>query len=154
MVIQESKAEKLLGIISVVFGLLLAFAIIPWQIDIVETAAWYNQPRFFPYVISGMFAVLGALLFMSGIKKKDKPNQETYTLDLTGGKMVLITLGIVGVYVLALAFLPYIPCTIVGLGILMWIFGQRNLKVVIPVSIVLPIIIYLSFTYLLKLRLP
>lgn len=154
MSMQESKAEKVIGIISVVFGLLLGFLIIPTQIAVAKDTAWYNQPSFFPNVIAGLFVLLGMLLFLSGVKKKDKKEQETYSLSLQGGKMVLITLGLVGLYVLALSFLPYIPCTIVGLGVLMWLFGQRDLKKLIPVAVLLPIIIYFSFTYLLKLRLP
>lgn len=47
MSIQESKAEKMLGIFFVVLGILLVVAIIPWQIAAVETE-WYNAPRFSP----------------------------------------------------------------------------------------------------------
>lgn len=156
MTLKESRAEQILGIVAAVFGLLLAFLIIPTQINVVGKAQWYNQPRFFPYVISGIFVLMGVLLFLSGIKKKkmaDK-DQETYEFSLRGTKMVLITLGLIILYVGCLGFLPYIPCTIVALAVLMWFFGQRDLKKVIPVAIVLPLVIYFSFTYLLKLRLP
>lgn len=157
MTLKESKAEQILGIVSAAFGLLLAFLIIPTQINVVGKAQWYNQPRFFPYVISGIFVLMGVLLFLSGIKKGKKvadQDQETYEFSLRGTKMVLITLGLIILYVACLSFLPYIPCTIVALAVLMWFFGQRDLKKVIPVAIVLPLIIYYSFTYLLKLRLP
>lgn len=157
MTLKESKVERLLGITSTAFGLILAFLIIPSQINIVSKAPWYNQPRFFPYVISGIFILMGVLLFFAGIKHGKTVSdeaQETYAFSAKGTKMVLITLGFITVYVASLSFFPYIPCTIVALGILMWFFGQRNLKTVIPVAIILPILIYLSFTYLLKLRLP
>lgn len=154
MSLKESKAEQLIGIVSVVFGLLLIVLIIPTQINLAKNTPWYNQPRFFPYVISGIFILMGVLLYLSGVKKKGRTDQDTYSVELQGGKMVLITLGLVFLYVLSLSFLPYIPCTVVGLGILMWLFGQRDLKKLIPVSVLLPVLIYFSFTYLLKLKLP
>ncbi len=155
--LKENKVERMLGITSAVFGLVLAFLIIPAQISVASKTEWYNQPRFFPYVISGIFVLMGILLFISGCRKAKlaKPDQEEdYSFSAQGTKMVLITLGIMILYVSCLSFLPYIPCTIVGLAVLMWFFGQRDFKKLIPISIVLPIIIYLSFTYLLKLRLP
>lgn len=48
----------------------------------------------------------------------------------------------------------YLPCTIVALAALMWFFGQRDLRKLIPIAIILPIVIYFGFTELLKLKLP
>ena len=157
MTLHENVAEKLLGILATAFGILLIVLIIPAQINVVGKAPWYNQPRFFPYVVSGIFILMGVLLFLSGVKKGKRTStagEETYEFSAYGTKMVLITLGIISLYVACISFLPYVPCTIVALGVLMWFFGQRNLKIGALVAIVLPIIIYLSFTYLLKLRLP
>lgn len=157
MTLHENAAEKLLGVLATAFGILLIVLIIPTQINIVGKAPWYNQPRFFPYVVSGIFILMGVLLFLSGVKKSKRPTtegEETYEFSAQGTKMVLLTLGIIIFYVAGLSFLPYIPCTIVALGVLMWFFGQRNLKIGALVAIALPVIIYLSFTYLLKLRLP
>lgn len=153
MSIQESKAEKILGIFFVVLGILLIVAIIPWQVAVVDTD-WYNAPRFFPYVIAGLMVLLGALLFFSGVRKKNVEDQETYSVTKHGILSVVVTLLLIGIYVGALHFLPYLPCTIVALAALMWFFGQRDLRKLIPIAIILPIIVYFGFTELLKLRLP
>lgn len=133
MSIQESKAEKMLGIFFVVLGILLVVAIIPWQIAAVETE-WYNAPRFFPYVISGLMILLGVLLSWSGAKKKNMEGQETYSISKNGLMSVVVTLLLICIYVGALHFIPYLPCTIVALGALMWFFGQRDLRKLIPIG--------------------
>ena len=97
MSIQESKAEKMLGIFFVVLGILLVVAIIPWQIAAVETE-WYNAPRFFPYVISGLMILLGVLLSWSGAKKKNMEGQETYSISKNGLMSVVVTLLLICIY--------------------------------------------------------
>lgn len=153
MSIQESKAEKILGIFFCILGVLLILVIIPWQIKAVDTD-WFNTPRFFPYLISGLMVLLGVLLLISGIKKKDMEGQETYSVTKNGLFSVVITLLMICIYVGALHFIPYLPCTIVALAVLMWFFGQRDLRKLIPIAVILPIIIYFGFTELLKLKLP
>ena len=153
MSIRESKAEQLLGIIFYVLGLVLIILIIPWQIAAVDTN-WYNTPRFFPYLISGLMVFLGALLFVSGCRKKKLEEQETYGATKNGLLSVAVTLLLICIYVGALHFIPYLPCTIVALAALMWFFGQRDLRKLIPIAIILPIVIYFGFTELLKLKLP
>ena len=138
------------------FGLLLAFLIIPTQIKYVDTD-WYNSPRFFPYVVAGLFVVLGVTLFFSGRKKsatmRDEA-QEVYAFPWEKIKMLLITLVILAAYVFAMEFLPYIPCTIVALAVMMIVYKQRNWLTIGIVSVAVPLVIYFSFTYLLKLRMP
>ena len=155
MSLNESKAEKILGIVFTVLGILLLAVIIPSQIAYVKNA--YPQPRFFPNLIAGLITVLGVVLFATGLRKGKQPDQEdgeTYSLNLTEARMVLLTLVILGVYVAAMYVIPYIPATMIFLAVMITLYGQRNpFKIVIP-SVCLPIIIYLAFTYALKLRMP
>lgn len=151
--INESKAEKILGIFFVVLGVLMIVAIIPWQIAAVDTD-WYNQPRFFPYVVCGLMVILGVLLFLSGVRKQHMEDQEVYSVSRSGFMSVVFTMFLLCIYVGALHFIPYLPCTIVALAVLMWFFGQRKPQIMIPVALILPTIVYLGFTELLLLRLP
>lgn len=155
MNIHESKAEKILGIFFTVLGIVLLTVIIPSQIAHVEKA--YPQPRFFPDIVAGLIAVLGVVLFLSGLRKEragKQATEETYSLNKVEARMVLLTLGIVSLYVAALYFIPYIPATMILLAVLITLYGQRNkVKIILP-SVLLPIIIYIGFTYALKLRMP
>lgn len=101
--------------------------------------------------------VLGIVLFASGWRKGKAPKQEdeeTYSLGKKETRLVLLTLGIVILYVIILHFIPYIPATMVFLAVLITLYGQRNkLKIILP-SVLLPIIIYVGFTYGLQLHMP
>ena len=155
MVLNESKAEKILGVVFTVLGVLLLAVIIPTQIAYVKNA--YPQPRFFPNIIAGLMTVLGIVLFVSGWRKGKAPKQEdeeTYSLGKKETPLVLLTLVIVILYVIILHFIPYIPATMVFLAVLITLYGQRNkLKIILP-SVLLPIIIYVGFTYGLQLHMP
>jgi hypothetical protein len=152
MTLNESKAERILGVFFFVFGAVLLLFIIPSQIAYVQGA--YPQPRFFPQVIACLFMILGVALFVGGWRKKGSANQETYSFQWKELRLVLLTLGIVALYVLLLNWIPYIPATIIVLAVLIILYGQRNKFKIIGVSILLPIIIYVALTYGLQLRLP
>jgi len=155
MSLNESKAEKILGIVFAVFGVLLLAVIIPSQIAYVKNA--YPQPRFFPNIIAGLITVLGVALFATGLHKGKKPDQEggeTYSLNFKEARLVLLTLVILGVYVAAMYVIPYLPATMIFLAVMITLYGQRNpLKIILP-AVGLPIIIYFGFTYGLMLRMP
>ena len=153
MYLKESKAWMISGIAFLVLGLLMVFIIIPWQIAD-PSAADELGPRFFPRIICSSMAVLGALLTYHGYRKRNEENQKTLGVSMQGLKYIAVTFGILIVYVLSLYFLPYMVSTAIGLFLLMYFYGQRNWVKLIGVSVGLPIVIYLSFTYLLMLKLP
>ena len=63
----EGKGNFILGIVFLAFGLILDFLIIPSQIKYIDGG--YPQPRFFPYVICSLMAVLGFALAVNGFRK-------------------------------------------------------------------------------------
>lgn len=152
MSLKESKGNQIIGTVFFVLGLLFFFVIVPSQTTAVENAI--ITPSFFPRTFSLLMAILGALLFIEGWRGKDKPNQKVYSVSKQGLKLVIITFAILIAYVLLLYRLPYIAVTIPVLAVLIYIYGQRNWIKLIGVSVGLPIVIYFSFTYLLRLMLP
>ena len=154
MHLKESKAEQIIGIVFVALGLIAALIVIPMQIKEVSYDIIFNSPRFFPTVIAMLFILLGAALFVSGLRKKDAEEQEEYSLGAKEAKLVLITLGTMVVYTALLYFLPYIPVTMLVLAFLIWIYGQKSWKKIVITALVLPVIIYISFRYGLMLRMP
>lgn len=152
MYLKESKAWMVSGIAFFVVGLLMVFVIIPWQIADVANAD--VSARFFPRIVCSAMAVLGALLFYHGYRRKDEENQKILGVSKAGLKYIAVTFGILILYVLSLYWVPYIVSTAVALVVLMLFYGQRNWIKLIGVGIGLPVIIYFSFTYLLMLKLP
>ncbi|MBQ8563429.1 MAG: tripartite tricarboxylate transporter TctB family protein, partial [Firmicutes bacterium] len=108
----------------------------------------------FPRTVCSVMAVLGACLTYHGYRKRNEENQKVLGVSLVGLKYIGVTFAILVVYVLSLYFLPYVVSTAIGLFLLIFFYGQRNWIKLIGVSVGLPLIIYLSFTYLLMLKLP
>ncbi len=157
MVLKESQVDKLWGVISVVLGILLYVLIIPSQIKAVPQSPWYNSPRFFPYLLAGILIVCGICLFLMGMGKEKKGNDpECCSFHLAELKIVLFTLLAIVAYTLAMSYLPlhYILVSALVMAFLMYLCGQRNWKLIVLVSILLPVIIFFSFKYGLHIRFP
>lgn len=153
MSLTERKANQILGIFFTVFALLLLFVIIPAQIKHIPNAS--PSPRFFPQIIAILLLVLGVFLLVSGLRRSTKAADEVvFSLSLKEAKLVGLTLGVFVLYTVALYFIPYIPATIAAMGILVTAYGQKSKRKIIISSVLLPLIIYFSFTNLLMLRLP
>ena len=156
MHIKESKANQIAGIFFVILGLVLAFIVIPTQIEDVTQRfdGVIVSARFFPRVFSIFMAIMGVLLFRQGCREKNKPNQAQIGVTTKGLKLILVTFAILIAYVLLLYFVPYVAATIPILALLIWVYGQRNIIKIVAVSAGVPVVIYFAFTYLLKLVLP
>lgn len=154
MSLKEGKAEIILGIFFTVLGILFLAVIIPAQIKYVEGA--YPQPRFFPNLICALMSVLGISLLAGGLKKKkvDANDQEVYSLTWQEGKLVLVTLGVLIVYIFSMKWIPYLPATIVVTGALVTLYGQKSKLKIILTAILVPVIIYVGMTYGLMVKLP
>ena len=154
MSLKEGKAEIILGAFFTVVGAPFLIVIIPTQIKQVANA--YPSPRFFPNVISALTVVLGISLFIQGLRKKkeDSDSQEVYTFRWNEVRLVLITLGILIVYIASMYFIPYLPATIVATGALVALYGQKKIWKIILTALLVPGIIYVGMTYGLMIRLP
>ncbi len=151
----EGKMNKIAGLLYSAVGLFFIL-VIPSQIKNVGTD-WYNSPRLFPYVCSGMLAVFGIWLVIDGIvldKKVKKEDQDEHKTTKQQFKMVIGAFLIMAVYAALLPVFHYVPCTIGMLAGMMFWCGQRNYVKIGIISVVLPVIVYYSFKYLLYVRLP
>lgn len=157
MELKDSQVEKLWGVLSIAFGILLLTWIIPSQVKAVAQSPWYNGPRLFPNILAGILIACGAFLFLMGVRKKRSGKDAVCcTFSKQEMKVVGMTLGVLIAYTLALSYLPlhYIFVTAAVMVGLMLICGQRNWKILIGVGLILPTIIYFSFRYGLKIRFP
>ncbi|MCB6366498.1 tripartite tricarboxylate transporter TctB family protein [Intestinibacillus massiliensis] len=148
----ESKADLVLGVFFLVFSLVLLFAIIPSQV--MDVGKGFPNPRSFPNFCGYAMLVLSICMLYQSYRKRGKQGGETVTFTSRGIKMSLLALAVLIVSVVLLQFLPYIPVTIALLAGMMLLLGQRNKFVIAGVSIILPILVYVFFTYGLKLVLP
>lgn len=157
MFLKESKAWIIAGLFFFVLGIAMVFVIIPWQIaevkDVLVTA------RFFPRIICAIMAILGADLAYLGYRKGQKAaaagiEERKLGTSMTGAKYIIVTFGVLALYVISFSFCPFIISTPIMMFVLMLFYGQRNKVKLVGVAVLLPVLTYLAFTYLLQLRLP
>jgi len=150
--LQESKVLQGSGIILLVFSLVLLFIFIPAQIRDVTTFG--VSPRFVPQILTVLLAFLSALLILEGFYTKRAENQKIYNIEGGQFKVVSITLAILCGYTWVVDLLGYIPTTMITIGVLMWLYGQRKLWPFFFITLFLPLAIYEFFTLLLQVQLP
>ena len=154
MSLKEGKAEIILGAFFTIIGILTLVWIIPTQIKAVEDS--FPSPRFFPDLVAALTVVLGAALCIGGVHKfhADDADQEVYTFKWHELRLVLITLGVLALYIASMYFIPYLPATIVATGVLVALYGQKKIWKILLTAILVPVLIYVGMTYGLKIRLP
>ena len=157
MYLKESNAWIIAGLFFFILGLAMVFVIIP--AEIAEVKDVLVTPRFFPRIICTLMAILGADLAYLGYRKGQKAaktgiEERKLGVSMTGAKYIVVTFGVLALYVVSFSFCPFIISTPILMFVLMWFYGQRSKVKLVGVAVLLPVLTYLAFTYLLQLRLP
>ena len=104
---------------------------------------------FYPEVLFTIIILCGLGLIYQGVKREKKePFPSFKILDLTE---IIITLLI---YVYVMEYIGFIISTFLFLMVSMFIYGERRVKIMIPVSVVASIGIYFLFTKAFMISLP
>ena len=152
MSFKESRLEQCSGAYLAFFSVLLYFVIIPWQIRHIPGVGL--SPRTFPQAITGVLFCLSAALFVSGWLKRNRADQRVFSISVTEIKLSALTLLAVGGYALLLNVVPYIPSTMIVLAVLTSLYGQRKWWKTAALALVLPVLIHVAFTTLLRMHMP
>lgn len=143
---------------SIVLGLfgIFVLAIIPVQIS--ESSLSALGPRFFPYLLAGAIILLSAIsiikeLFISSTANKDTPE------DLADEKKPgYMSIGLTFISLLLWAFLVpvlgFVITTLLFVGVMMWITGNRNIVAISLTSILFTAATYYVFRIILQVFLP
>lgn len=142
------------GLVVLVLGLALgAFSLYNFFFSKVKSS-WIMSPYLFPMLIS-VFAILLGLSLIYEAKRqaeaKDAPEKEGAPIKL---KNVLAVIGLGVIYYALMSFITFIPATVLFLAAMMWFMGERRLKVLIPLAVLVPVVLYVLFDLGLNVRLP
>lgn len=118
---------------------------------IATTSIKNPDSRIFPYFVSGMAIVLSTILLLKTYFKWGKKED---TFDFSGSRSAVIMVGILLSYITVTAVIGFYIATPFYLYIAMWILGQRNKKVMLMISLLMPILIFLFFDLILGMRIP
>ena len=119
-------------------------------------AAWIMSPYLFPMLIA-LFAIgLAYCLFMEGKHQVDaeKAGGAAAKSSAIKLKSVAAVVAISVIYYLVMRVITFIPATMLFLAALMWFMGERRWKVLVPVAVLAPLVIYAVFVWGLSVRLP
>ncbi|MGI6782831.1 MAG: tripartite tricarboxylate transporter TctB family protein [Aminivibrio sp.] len=150
--LNESQMEKIAGAVIFIFSLVFLFVVIPKEIGAIEGAN--PNPRSLPVSYGYGLAGLSILLYLDGYKKRNENGEAVLSVSAKELKLVLFSLVSMGVCILLFPRLGYLTSTILILAVMIKVFGQKSLKTIIGVSIGVPVVTWLFFTYVLKLMLP
>ncbi len=141
------KRNILLGIAYAAFAVVGLIYTLSWTY--VSTTGL--NPSFWPSIMFGLLLVSAiAIIIFSAIG----PDEEVSEDSKFKWKKSLPTIIWVGLYTFAFQQFGFLYPTMVFLLGEMFLFGEKRLKVLLPISILLPIVLYFLFTKVFGIYLP
>lgn len=161
------NAELLLGVAVCVLAILGLAIAIPMGIDLpsdVESRAL--SPDFWPNVIMTMLILCGAILIFQSQRSKPTPEGDAVDSEDANDEFErmrpiyqqVLRIGGVIVWLLGVYYvIPHVGMVAAAsatLLLLAWLGNDRRWKVVLPVAILLPLLLYFFFTVIANVPLP
>lgn len=131
--------------LSVIIIYIWALAFLLWTPKIKDPGS-----RMFPVAISISAIVLATILLLKTYFKWGKQEE----LDFTGTKMAMLMAAFLVAYVALIEAVGFYLATPFYLYITMWVLGQRRKKLMLTISIVMPLLVYLFFDLILGMQIP
>lgn len=153
-----------LGIVSIALGITVFFA----------SGSFPGVVKFFPRVVAIAVAILGALIFIDGLRTKmadgtKKPSESMQNVQpengaepsksdepkeaISYGRVALIAV-LLFAYYFAIQYVGYLVSTFLLIGIGAYILCYKNYKVMLIVSATVTGSLYALFTQVFKIRFP
>lgn len=153
LVLTHLGGDLIVGIVILVIGILLRFVWIPQQIHTIYPDAYPNAQSL-PVIYAYLMMILAIAIILRGFVLKENKKKIAYTFNLHGIRTIVIVFIILFATVAVYHVAPYIPVTAAMICVIMLLLGNRKPLQIIIISIVMPIVVYLLFTYGFKLVLP
>lgn len=141
------KRNIILSIIYAVFAIA----------GLIYTRTWTYQnttgvaPSFWPDIMFGLMLITSIAAIILSVRGEDQEVEEKDKFNL---RKSLPLIALVFLYILVFQRFGFLYPTIVFLLGAMYLFGERKLKYLIPISIMMPIVMYFLFTKVFHIYLP
>lgn len=142
---KTSKKSFNFNYLSVALIYIWAFAFLLWTPKIKDPGS-----RMFPVAISIFAIVLATILLLKTYFKWGKQEE----LDFSGSKMAMLMAALLIAYVALIEAVGFYLATPFYLYITMWVLGQRKKKLMISISILMPLIVFVFFDLILGMEIP
>lgn len=142
---KTSKKSFNFNYLSVALIYIWAFAFLLWTPKIKDPGS-----RMFPVAISIFAIVLATILLLKTYFKWGKQEE----LDFSGSKMAMLMAVLLIAYVALIEAVGFYLATPFYLYITMWVLGQRKKKLMLSISILMPLIVFVFFDLILGMEIP
>ncbi|MGI5998451.1 MAG: tripartite tricarboxylate transporter TctB family protein [Lutispora sp.] len=142
---KTSKKSFNFNYLSVALIYIWAFAFLLWTPKIKDPGS-----RMFPVAISIFAIVLATILLLKTYFKWGKQEE----LDFSGSKMAMLMAALLIAYVALIEAVGFYLATPFYLYITMWVLGQRKKKLMLSISILMPLIVFVFFDLILGMQIP
>lgn len=154
LTLTEFEGEAIIGAVFFISALIVRVFFIESEIRTMNPDAFPN-PRTLPALYCYILMIMAVGMVWSAYRRRNRAyGLKTYAFNLTGILRILVILAVMLAATLSMYFFPYIPVNAVMLAVLMVFLGQRNKLVIVSVSIIMPTLVWVLFTYGLKLYMP
>lgn len=107
-----------------------------------------------PRLLDGILVLLSAIILIQGLQKsklpEDQQGKKAFTVDAV--KIPLITWLLVCAYILLFFFAGYFISTAVMLIVFMIYMKQKNIKVIVAITVIYLLIVYVVFVRMLSVN--
>jgi len=98
--------------------------------------------------------VLNAWVLVAELLKAGKAQAAETSEKDKGALTAVLMMVILFVYTLILPIITYIPATILLMMVTMWLFRERRKVLLVAVPVIFTVLLYVVFTFALKISLP
>ncbi len=159
----QGKKDVLLGVILVFGFSIVVLVLIPVAVEVprsIKIAA--TAPDYWPKLVSSAIALLGVAVLTQGILKIKSARLQPATDGSDEGgpqgksaffKTTAAVLGLLAYYWLVVP-LGIVAASMLALPGFAVIYGERRIKVLIPLSLLLPVALYFFFTKIANIPMP
>ena len=160
-----SKAKDVIAAtLFICLGVMAIAFLIPTGVTVPESVEVRAlSPDFWPYAIAWAVVVSSAFLLLESIflpapeatDEEDNEEDAQYKLDTLPAtlRMLVLVVGLFAFYY-ALTHLGIVASSIILMPTLMFFFGERNWRVIIPLSLGIPLGLYFFFLYVAGIPMP
>ena len=150
--IGRARRDICLSLGVVLFSLILILWLIPGFVSDYTTGEKELSPRFFPYMIAGILALLSLLLLYQNLRRAADPAEDSKGRGID--RSIIICMIVFLIYQQSIAFIGLIPASFITLVVLMLLYGFRNWLTIGTFSIILIVALSIFFEKVALVPLP
>lgn len=152
----EATKDLLTGSAIAIFGGLVYLVVIPAGVAVPATLpAAAVAPDLWPRVASAMLVAVGAMLIADALQRRNGPlDSPSDTLGSAGSLRAGVCIVGLVAYCAALPWFGFPLSSVLALLGLSTLFGERRLKIVVPLAVLVPLALYWFFTKVANVPVP